>query len=759
MKNIFKALAIMLAAIMIITAFGTLVLAENEESTESSSEAESPSAEETSQPSGDETSEASGDETSDVSGDETSDVSGDETSDVSGDETSDVSGDETSNMPEPDYTVTFEGVGVTVLCNDKEIKDVYYGYLSESSRATITVRLDPKYHIEDPYDDIDCGNVIFAKTAENIYQGTFKPKAGEQYHIKVNAQRIPQPVSLSVSATAKGVNGYSVTVNGLSYDPATMKIIEGDAVSVTFDLAEDFDADKSELIVNGRPEQLYENVYSFTMNEDTAIVLKSATVKITVRIEGSGSVTAGKYGTYSGVAGVSEKVFEISKDDRVAFQLNPSADWKIQSVNITESDHAGSNGLFYVVAHGDSLFHVIFKKEDAPVSTTATVRLNVGMGGSVEAGGKKVIGGTGTSFELEKGAQLDFKVTADEGFELDVFRVSGNSVPVSGGSYTLTNIQENVTVSVSFKSNKPIVDDGAIGVEDINWNGGDIIVDVRGNKLVKREVLDKIAELDASTGKYVAFVGDETTLYVPYGGKSEGSGTLADLSGRELTSGDLKDRIEQAIKDKTDQDIVHKIYTFNVGFSLPVGTQAQFNLGEQFADYGAVMLLFDAEENKFYTKPEAPYSVYVDEKGVSGQYAYDNEGLVMLSKNIPGEYTIEATALNVGGSINPSGITSATLKSSASFLVTANPGYVISRIFVDDVELENVAGLSTYTHTFENISNDHTIKAEFAISGTISQDEDDTDGNRSLVVVLIIVLVALLGAAALFFVKWKQEKF
>lgn len=756
MKNIFKALAIMLAAIMIITAFGTIVLAENEESTESTEE--SPSTEETSEATGDETSDVTGDETSDVSGDETSDVSGDETSDVSGDETSDVSDEDSSSVPEPDYTVTFEGVGVTVLCNDKEIKDVYYGYLSESSRATITVRLDPKYHIEDPYDDIDCGNVIFAKTAENIYQGTFKPKAGEQYHVKVNAQRIPQPVNLSVSATAKGVNGYSVTVNGLTFDPATMKIVEGDAVSIVFDLAEDFEADKSELIVNGRPEQLYENVYSFTMNEDTAIVLKSATVKITVRIEGAGSVTAGKYGTYSCVAGVSEKVFEISKEDRVAFQVSPSADWKIQSVNITESDHAGSNGLYYVVAHGDSLFHVIFKKEDVPESTTATVRLNVGMGGSVTAGGKTVIGGTGTSFELEKGSSLDFKVTADEGYDLDVFRVSGNSVAVSGGAYTLSNIQENVTVSVSFKSNKPIVDDDAIGVEDVNWNGDEIKVDIRGNKLVKREVLDKIAELDASTGRYVAFIGDETTLYVPYGGKSEGSGTLADLSGRLLTSGDLKDRIEQAIKSKTDQEIVHKIYTFNVGFSLPVGTQAQFNLGEQFADYGAVMLLFDAEENGFYTKPEAPYSVYVDEDGVSGQYAYDNEGLVMLSKNVPGEYTIESTALNIGGSINPAGITSVSIKSSASFVVTANPGYVISRIFVDDVELDHVAGLSTYTHTFENVSNDHTIKAEFALSGTISEDGDDT-GNRSVVVVLIIVLVALLGAAALFFVKWKQEKF
>lgn len=748
MKNIFKALALMLAAIMIITAFGALVLAENEESTESTEES----------PSTEETSEATGDETSEPSGDETSDVSGDETSDVSGDETSDTSGEDSSSVPEPDYTVTCEGVGVTVLCNDKEIKDVYYGYLSESSRATITVRLDPKYHIEDPYDDIDCGNVIFAKTAENIYQGTFKPKAGEQYHVKVNAQRIPQPVNLSVSATAKGVNGYSVTVNGLTFDPATMKIVEGDAVSVAFDLAEDFEADKSELIVNGRPEQLYENVYSFTMNEDTTIVLKSATVKITVRIEGAGSVTAGKYGTYSCVAGVSEKIFEISKEDRVAFQVSPSADWKIQSVNITESDHAGSNGLYYVVAHGDSLFHVIFKKEDVPESTTATVRLNVGMGGSVAAGGKTVIGGTGTSFELEKGSSLDFKVTADEGFDLDVFRVSGNSVAVSGGAYTLSNIQENVTVSVSFKSNKPIVDDDAIGIEDVNWSGNEIKVDIRGGKLVKREVLDKIAELDASTGGFVAFVGDETTLYVPYGGKSEGSGTLADLSGRLLTSGDLKDRIEQAIKNKTDQEIVHKIYTFNVGFSLPVGTQAQFNLGEQFADYGAVMLLFDAEENGFYTKPEAPYSVYVDENGVSGQYAYDNEGLVMLSKNVPGEYTIESTALNIGGSINPAGITSVSIKSSASFVVTANPGYVISRIFVDDVELDHVAGLSTYTHTFENVSNDHTIKAEFALSGTISEDGDDT-GNRSVVVVLIIVLVALLGAAALFFVKWKQEKF
>jgi hypothetical protein len=54
-------------------------------------------------------------------------------------------------------------------------------------------------------------------------------------------------------------------------------------------------------------------------------------------------------------------------------------------------------------------------------------------------------------------------------------------------------------------------------------------------------------------------------------------------------------------------------------------------------------------------------------------------------------------------------------------------------------------------------------------SVTVSVAEDDTDsdasedseegGNGTLIVVLVIVLVAVLGAAALFVVKWRQEKF
>lgn len=70
----------------------------------------------------------------------------------------------------------------------------------------------------------------------------------------------------------------------------------------------------------------------------------------------------------------------------------------------------------------------------------------------------------------------------------------------------------------------------------------------------------------------------------------------------------------------------------------------------------------------------------------------------------------EVTAsAGTGGSITPSGLTTAEEGSSLSYTITANPGYKIARIKVDGVP---VGAPSAYT--FDNIGSGHTIEAIFA---------------------------------------------
>ena len=74
----------------------------------------------------------------------------------------------------------------------------------------------------------------------------------------------------------------------------------------------------------------------------------------------------------------------------------------------------------------------------------------------------------------------------------------------------------------------------------------------------------------------------------------------------------------------------------------------------------------------------------------------------------PPSHIIVATAVN-NGSIEPSGEVDVDVGASQLFTITANSGYHIADILVDDV---SVGALSEYT--FENVIADHTIKATFA---------------------------------------------
>ncbi len=73
----------------------------------------------------------------------------------------------------------------------------------------------------------------------------------------------------------------------------------------------------------------------------------------------------------------------------------------------------------------------------------------------------------------------------------------------------------------------------------------------------------------------------------------------------------------------------------------------------------------------------------------------------------PFDYSIIASA-GTGGTISPSGTVTVTSGGSQTFTITANSGYQISDVKVDDV---SQGAISTYT--FSNVTQDHTISATF----------------------------------------------
>jgi len=71
------------------------------------------------------------------------------------------------------------------------------------------------------------------------------------------------------------------------------------------------------------------------------------------------------------------------------------------------------------------------------------------------------------------------------------------------------------------------------------------------------------------------------------------------------------------------------------------------------------------------------------------------------------QHSILASA-DSGGSISPVGTTNVTYGSDRTYLVKANSGYRVSNVLVDGKSLGAV-----HRHTFDNVTTNHTISAEF----------------------------------------------
>ena len=98
----------------------------------------------------------------------------------------------------------------------------------------------------------------------------------------------------------------------------------------------------------------------------------------------------------------------------------------------------------------------------------------------------------------------------------------------------------------------------------------------------------------------------------------------------------------------------------------------------------------------------------------NGALSVTGEGVSTLSRtNMETEYFISAGA-GTGGNVSPDGLASYAEGSSATYIFTPDPGYVVRAVYVDG---ENLGSMMEYT--FENITDSHTIDVEFA--GDIAQ--------------------------------------
>lgn len=602
--------------------------------------------------------------------------------------------------------------------------------------------------------------VLEFEVADGVCEISQKFFLGDTYTITAKAEAVAPPAQkCTLTVSAKGIEG--ITVNGLPYAETT-EFDSGTEITVAFGDGAAFDPSVAYLSVNGSSVAMTGNSYTFVIQQNTEISLKYNLVTLSFSVSGPGTVSVdGAEFSVEQAEGSTVREFDFAPGQSVSFSVSPASNYKLETIGVDGAGFyiSGANYVFSSLDEDTSVNIVFAYNGGSVVETKYNITLNVGANGTVTVDGVAVTG-TCTITKLA-GQSVTFGIVPDAGYELSSFRVGGAEQTVSGGSFVIPSIGSDQTVAVTFAeiTAPPIVTDQPIGVADINWDAARIIIDITNQTKIKPEVFDRIATLSSNGDvEYVMFRGNNCIWYVPYGGRVTGYGAeYGDMDVTAITSGSTFDKVNADLKNNTEAELKFRLFGYDKGLKFPGGTLVALNMGGEFAGKYVMFLLYNASNGSFSDKDSAPDAVLVGTNGWSGTYSYENETLMVMTQDIDSTYTITAGA-GAGGLINPSGTNSVNAGADSLYTITANDGFVIKQLLVDGLPVAEAAGKTAYTHGFTKVEKDHTITVEFMAAGGEQGDSSD-GGNTTLIVTLIIIFVAVAGAAALFVVKWRQEKF
>ena len=492
------------------------------------------------------------------------------------------------------------------------------------------------------------------------------------------------------------------------------------------------------------------------------------TAELTVSIKGAGSVSFGTENFSNAGSSTNAKTFRVEMGN-LTLSIAPAYGYKLSSLRVNGETRVLVETLSLVFDENTSV-DVVFVPDTVEPTTYQILVSCATAGGYISAGDDPITSGNAKTISVAAGGKLVITVYPAEGYEVDAFRVGGVAQNLVDGKYTLENIAANTNVTVSFKAvTTQIVPAEAT---DYDWKAdenGLIVIDLGSNTYIGKSIFDKINTLTVADGKYVALQTTYIKWFIPCGGQvGDVDGDYMHISVALGANGSYYNTIEGAIH-QSNPDTIFQYYELSETPTFPEGTLASFHLADLAATYGGngVDLLIK-EGSSLVLKGEGSSGT----DGWTSRMVYGTSRYLVVRVNIAPEYTITVSS-GVNGTISPAGSNSVTLGSSASFTVEASAGYMISVVYVDGVAIAGAPTQSTFVYTFDNVTTNHTVTAEFIASNTegrvvdnkfvpaeptVSEEPDGTS-YTGLIVALIIIFVAIAGAAVLFVVKWRQEKF
>lgn len=605
-----------------------------------------------------------------------------------------------------------------------------------------------------------------------------------------------EPDSTAYNVSISVGKGGLITAGGVAvYGGNSDNVSVNAGESLVLNIFPDKDFALESLTVNGTAVEVSGNGYTLSgVSADTQVV---ATFKSTIVVEYNLTIGASGNGTVAfdgtSVKDGTSQAIKVTSDKTVTITLTPEEGYAVKSLTVNGTEVSVENNSYVingltqdttvVAVFAERLYNVTFNLTGKGSIQIMNKDTNEVLG-EVSSDGTAPVSKT---FQLK--GYIKFQITTNGTYDIacgepnngnvgdlwffsPITRDSENNIVFSEGGTGDTDDPDNPdtpdnpgdpgtlhTVQITVGSAGTVT----AGEKTVNGGTGTNILVNSGDTLVLAVVPDEGYEVKTFTVNGVAIqLADNTytlesiaanaTVFVDFKviGSTEEPDNVIDVEDIDWTADDVEvdvngKEISVSVFDKiaTSAPLADKFVTFVASdgrFSVPYGNAGSFS-GETVKlsvlslasgdDYSKLLALYGNDVNAFKA-----YSVQlsgVDSLPANTKITLDLGGFTVDGLKV---YEYNGTLL----------------------IEKASGGATVS---YDNEKILVCAASDGVKEATDESDDDSSVTVTVSGNDADTDPSEDSDegGNGTLIVVLVIVLVAVLGAAALFIVKWRQEKF
>ena len=381
-------------------------------------------------------------------------------------------------------------------------------------------------------------------------------------------------------------------------------------------------------------------------------------------------------------------IVQVEAGKNKTFYITPASGYELAGLTVDGQTLALTNGQYTFTAIGSNhSIHAAFTLINIPVPPVQqyTITAADGNHGSITPSGNVYV---------KAGSSQTFTISADPGYEIDLFLVDGQTATLMNGKYTFLYVNANHSISVIFK-----------GIQVQQYN----ISAVAGEN-------GKISP----SGNVQVNAGDRQTFAITAEPGFEVDTFRVDEQPAVLTAGQYT--LTQVNTDHSITVTFKSVQVQQYELTITSGTNGSI------IPSGHVSINAGASQS-FTIKADPGFEVdmfivdSLSETLLNNQYILtdiEQDHIISVAfKPIPvQQYKITANA-DAGGSITPSGDIRINAGSEQTFTITPAAGFSLDQVMIDG----KADALNNGQYTFTNVSTDHLIQVSF-VSLAIDNDRD-----------------------------------